>query len=51
MAIGIGDEDAVLRFSLSRLTTESDVQAAARGLAEAVEEIRPIVELNRKKLR
>jgi cysteine desulfurase len=51
VAIGIGDEDAVLRFSLSRLTTESDVQAAAQALAEAVAEIRPMVELSRKKRR
>ena len=51
VAIGIGDEDAVLRFSLSRLTTESDVQAAAQALVEAVAEIRPMVELNRKKRR
>ncbi|HEX7597196.1 MAG TPA: aminotransferase class V-fold PLP-dependent enzyme, partial [Polyangia bacterium] len=51
VAIGIGDEDAVLRFSLSRLTTESDVLTAAQALVEAVAEIRPMAELNRKKRR
>jgi cysteine desulfurase len=47
VAIGIGDEDAVLRFSLSRLTSESDVQVAAQALAEAVEEIRSVVDATR----
>jgi cysteine desulfurase len=51
VAIGIGSEDAVLRFSLSRLTSESDVQVAARALAEAVEEIRPVVDGARGKRR
>jgi len=46
-SIGIGEEDAVLRFSLSRLTTDSDVRVAAQALAEAVEEIRLVVEGNR----
>jgi cysteine desulfurase len=44
-AIGVRDHDAVLRFSLSRLTTESDVEAAARALREAVDEIASVVEV------
>jgi len=44
-AIGVRVEDAVLRFSLSRLTTESDVETAARALREAVAEIADVVKL------
>jgi len=44
-AIGVRVEDAVLRFSLSRLTTESDVEVAARALREAVDEIASVVEV------
>lgn len=44
-AIGVRDEDAVLRFSLSRLTTESDVEATARALREAADEIASVVEV------
>jgi len=47
-AIGIGDEDAVLRFSLSRLTTESDIKVAALALREAVDEIASVVKLRRR---
>jgi cysteine sulfinate desulfinase/cysteine desulfurase-like protein len=42
-AIGVREQDAVLRFSLSRLTTESDVTLAARALREAVDEIADVV--------
>jgi cysteine desulfurase len=41
-AIGVDDRTAVLRFSLCRDTTEADVDGAARALAEAVREIRPL---------
>ena len=44
-AIGINDQDAVLRFSLSRLTTESDVKVAALALREAVDEIASVVKV------
>jgi cysteine desulfurase len=44
-AIGVGVEDAVLRFSLSRLTTESDIKVAAGALREAVDEIASVVEV------
>jgi cysteine desulfurase len=47
-AIGIGERDAVLRFSLSRLTTESDVKVAALALREAVDEIASVVKLRRR---
>jgi cysteine desulfurase len=47
-AIGISDEDAVLRFSLSRLTTESDIKVAALALREAVDEIASVVKLRRR---
>ena len=42
-AIGVRDEDAVLRFSLSRLSTASDVDTAAHALREAVDEIASVV--------
>jgi cysteine desulfurase len=38
-AVGVSDDVAVLRFSLSRLTTPADVDVAARAVAEAVAEI------------
>ena len=38
-AVGVGDDVAVLRFSLSRDTTPDDVDAAVRALREAVDEI------------
>jgi cysteine desulfurase len=38
-AIGVRDQDAVLRFSLSRLTTAEDVEKAASALRQAVDEI------------
>jgi len=41
-AVGVSDRAAVIRFSLSRLTTEADVAQAAAALREAVEEIRPM---------
>jgi cysteine desulfurase len=44
-AIGVPVEDAVLRFSLSRLTSESEVETAARALRESVDEIADVVEL------
>jgi cysteine desulfurase len=47
-AIGVRVQDAVLRFSLSRLTTEADVEAAARALREAVDEIASVVEVRRR---
>ena len=47
-AIGISERDAVLRFSLSRLTTESDVKVAALALREAVDEIASEVKVRRR---
>lgn len=44
-AIGVGDDDAVLRFSLSTINTEEDIQAAAVALAAAVAEVEPVVSL------
>jgi cysteine desulfurase len=41
-AIGVDEKSAVLRFSLSRLTTAADVARAAVALREAVDEIRPV---------
>jgi cysteine desulfurase len=41
-AIGLDDRAAVLRFSLSRFTTDADVATAAAALREAVDEIRPV---------
>jgi cysteine desulfurase len=48
VAIGISERDAVLRFSLSRLTSESDVKVAALALREAVDEIASVVKLRRR---
>ena len=42
------ERDAVLRLSLSRLSTESDVKVAALALREAVDEIASVVELRRR---
>jgi cysteine sulfinate desulfinase/cysteine desulfurase-like protein len=47
-AIGIPDEDAVLRFSLSRLSTEFDINTAALALREAVDEIASVVTVRRR---
>ena len=47
-AIGISEQDAVLRFSLSRLNTESDVKVAALALREAVDEIASVVKVRRR---
>jgi cysteine desulfurase len=41
-AIGVDDRTGVLRFSLSRHTTDADVDGAVRALAEAVTEILPL---------
>jgi cysteine desulfurase len=41
-AVGVNDRAAVLRFSLSRLTTADEVARAAAALCEAVDEIRPV---------
>jgi cysteine sulfinate desulfinase/cysteine desulfurase-like protein len=46
--MGIRDQDAVLRFSLSRLSTESDIKTAALALREAVDEIASVVEVRRR---
>ena len=43
-AIGIRERDAVLRFSLSRLTTEAEVDNAVVALHQAVEEIAGVVD-------
>jgi cysteine desulfurase len=43
-AIGVRDQDAVLRFSLSRLTTLQDVEKAAAALRQAVDEIAAVVD-------
>ena len=42
-AIGVDRSDAVLRFSLSRLTTQADIDCAVDALALAVAEIRQVV--------
>ncbi len=44
-AIGVGDNEAVLRFSLSRLTTEQEIEAAAAALTGAVPEVGSVVSL------
>ena len=41
-AVGVDEDAAVLRFSLSRFTTAAEVAAAAEALGEAVDEIRPV---------
>ncbi len=46
-AIGVSDRDAVLRFSLSRLTTAEDVEKASAALRQAVEEIAAVVDRGR----
>jgi cysteine desulfurase len=38
-AVGVDDDTAVLRFSLSRLTAPGDVDAAVAALCEAVAEV------------
>jgi cysteine desulfurase len=43
-AIGVREQDAVLRFSLSRLTTPDDITAAAAALRQAVNEIAAVVD-------
>lgn len=43
-SIGVRDQDAVLRFSLSRLTTPDDIAAAAAALRQAVNEIAAVVD-------
>ena len=43
-AIGVRDADAVLRFSLSRLTTAEDVEKAMAALRQAVDEIAAVVD-------
>jgi cysteine desulfurase len=44
-AIGVGDDDAVLRFSLSRLNTDEHIHAASVALTAAVAEVEPVVSL------
>jgi cysteine desulfurase len=46
-AVGVDDRAAVLRFSLSRLTTAAEVARAAVALREAVDEIRPMARMAR----
>jgi cysteine desulfurase len=41
-AVGVDERAAVLRFSLSRLTTAGEIAEAARALAEAVAEVQPV---------
>jgi len=41
-AIGVSDDDAVLRFSLSRETTAAELEHAATALAQAVAEIKGV---------
>lgn len=41
-AVGVGDDTAVLRFSLSRDTTADEIRAAAQAVGAAVAEIAPI---------
>ncbi len=43
-AIGVSEDAAVLRFSLARTTTDEEVVAAARALAEAVEEVAAVAQ-------
>jgi cysteine desulfurase len=42
-AIGVDDQTAVLRFSLSRETTPADIDGAVAALREAIVEIAPMV--------
>jgi len=46
-AIGIGDDTAVLRFSLSHQTTAAELEQAVTSLAEAVAEISQVAHLSR----
>jgi cysteine desulfurase len=46
-ALGLDDRTAVLRFSLSRHTTEDDVDRASHALALAVAEIAPVARRRR----
>jgi cysteine sulfinate desulfinase/cysteine desulfurase-like protein len=50
-AIGVADTTAVLRFSLSRLTTEDEVRAAVAALGEAVREVAAVAASSRKAAR
>jgi cysteine desulfurase len=43
-AIGVAESAAVLRFSLSHDTTRNDVESAAAALADAVAEVRQVVQ-------
>ena len=42
-AVGVDEGAAVLRFSLSRLTTDDELAVAAQALGDAVAEIRAVV--------
>jgi cysteine desulfurase len=48
-AVGVDDRAAVLRFSLSRFTSPDDVACAAAALREAIDEIRPMARLARRR--
>jgi cysteine desulfurase len=50
-AIGVRDTTAVLRFSLSRLTTEDEVRGAVAALVEAVREVAAVAGASRKAAR
>jgi cysteine desulfurase len=41
-AIGVGEQAAVLRFSLSRLTPAAELPLAAAALRDAIDEVRPM---------
>jgi len=43
-ALGIPESTGALRFSLSRLTTEGDVEEAARALGESIAEVANVVD-------
>ena len=43
MLIGVDDKTAVLRFSLSRETTPTDIDGAVAALRAAIIEIAPMV--------
>jgi cysteine desulfurase len=47
-AIGVGDDVAVLRFSLSRDTTSDEIRNAAQAVSAAVAEIAPTAKPDRR---
>jgi cysteine sulfinate desulfinase/cysteine desulfurase-like protein len=47
-AIGVRDRDAVIRFSLSRLSTDGEVAQAVDALVAAVADVEPVARARRR---